>query len=217
MAFSSLGSCTPSSIGVGDPVVITFNANVEAGHTIGMFITTDTASVALSSVSDSNGHTWDIEQVSTSDGVAAVAFTKVTNPIVSGVDTVTLDFAGSVDYIIRGFEFSGLSSTEAGANTKGYTESSTYSLAITASDSGVQFVVFSFPVDFGFSDTTITGWTTLSVIDDGTDQSQQVYYKEVTAGSNTASNTIGASVAYFAAGVVLEYETLMPSNSVVWI
>ena len=96
--------------------------------------------------------------------------------------------------------------TVAASTFKNYTESTTYSLSMnnTSGEDAVMFAVFTFPFDFGIS-TTPAGWTKFADITDTADQQLLGFYKEIGTGVNTCSATLGVTVAYLAAGMILPY------------
>lgn len=202
MALSFVGAVTNEAVGAGDPVVLTMSSTVAAGSLIVVVAGGDSNSISLTNVTDSEGHTWTTVAPATSgSGNVMVAWALTTDTMTSGSDTISVNFSGSNDAMVRGYAFTGVDEAALVTNSKTYTESTTFSLGMTTPSAGVQFAIFTFPFDF-FT-TTISGWTKFADIQDGTDQCLLGFYKEVSAGTNTASKTLGTTVAYLAAGMVL--------------
>ena len=199
MALAALGAVSATHTATADPVDLDLSTDIAVGTTVIVPFGGDSNSVSLSSVSDSNGNSWDAAFVGEGQGNAGIAWSTLTTALAS-TDIIRLKFNKASDCMARAYAFTGITAAEINEATKGYTESATFSLGMSGS-AGVQFCVFAFPVDY-FT-TSISGWTRFSDIQDGTDQQLLAYYKEVSSGTQTCSRTIGSTIAYLAAGVRL--------------
>lgn len=202
MTLAALGAVTNERTSTVSTVSLSVTDDVAAGTVIVVPFGGDNNSVNLSSVSDTQGNTWDSVYRTSGQGNSGTAWVTVTNPLDSS-DTIRLIFNSSNDCTARGYAFTGITGAELVDGTKDYTESATFSLTLNAPSSGVMFATFQFPFDYFTA--SISGWTRYADIQDGTDQQLLAYYKEVSSGNNTCSRTIGATVGYLASGVVLPF------------
>lgn len=204
MAFSALGSLATPSTATGDPIVLTLSSNVSAGSLLLVVIGSDSSSITISGISDSQSNTWDFaESGSSGSGMAGIGWVRTTSSMASGVDTVSVNFSGSANAIVALYGFTGLRDVEDVDGSKAYTESDPQTIALTATAAGYMFAVFAYPFDFGIT-ANASGWTNFANIDDGTAQALLAFYKSVSAGSNTCSqDPTTSALAYYAAAVVL--------------
>lgn len=211
MAFSSLGAKSNERIATGDPVSVTLTGGLAVGDVLVVVTATDDSNRTLNGVTDSQGNTWTVYPNPRNNGSCAIAYTRVSSALNSG-QTVSLDWSSSTDTMAMLWGFRGLTVPNVGQGADDYTASATYAQSVTASDEGVMIVVFGFGFDYSFGGVTISGWSKIAEIDDNPDQSMQAYYKQVSAGSNTCSKTIGTSVGHVSAGVVLPYAVAAESR-----
>jgi hypothetical protein len=204
MALSYVGTASNEHKTPTSAVTLTISRTCAVGSIVVVVAGGDSNSISLTSVTDSMGNTYvTTPYISGGNGNVLFAWTKVTGQLVNG-DQIYLSYSGTNDVMARAHLFTGIDTPASVTATKDYTFGTpTYSLGMTSGTDGVQFCLFTFPFDY-FS-ATITGWTKFADIQDGTDQCLLGYYKEVTAGSNTCSRTVGSDIAYFAAGAVLPY------------
>jgi hypothetical protein len=202
MALAALGAVSAEWTGETDPLVLDMTSSVAAGSTIVIPLGGDSNSISISSATDSKSNTYDFDYRNSGSGMAACLWSTLDTALTTS-DTITVQFNATNDCMARAYAFTGIDDAELTSAGVSYTESNTYAITCSPASSGVMFAVFSFPFDY-FS-ASITGWTTLTSIQDGTDQQLLAYYKEVSAGSNTASKTVGSVVAYLAVGMVLPY------------
>jgi len=204
MAFVDNGSIIPSTVSVSDPIVITVNRDVEPGEVAVLFITNDGSNVSVSGVTDSSSNSWTVYQFGNTAGRAAIAYALIETQLDNASDTISVNMSSGHRTIVRGAGYSGLTAVRDSEASKA-AEEAAYSLSWTATDDGMAFVVFGFPVDYAFGDDDITGWEQEFVTDDLTGlQSQQVFRRDEAAGSVSCSNT-APTVYYLAAGILLPY------------
>lgn len=206
MTFAATGPITSEHTGVTTNLSLPMTSSVPAGSVIVFAAGHDSVSTGVTALSDTASNTYDWTDLVSSSGGVTAGWAYVDNGLVSGSDTIDATWSGSTDAMARAYAFSGLSDQEVTSSTKGYTESTTYSLSLnnTSGEDAVMFALFSFPFDFGVSDTP-SGWTKFVDITDGTDQQLLGYYKLIGTGVNTCTESVGATVAYFAAGMILPY------------
>lgn len=208
MALTSLGTVTNQHTGAGDPVNLTVSQTLSPGTVVIFAGGNDSNNVSVNLISDTGSNSWDGNDGTSSSGDANCSWMRVATTLDIG-DTITIDWSGATDSCARCYGFRGISDSEIRRGTKAYTESTTYSLSLnnTSSSDAVMFAVFHFPFDYGIS-TFPSGWTRFADITDGTDQQMLGFYKDVTTGTHTCSATVGTTVAYIAAGVILPYSNI---------
>jgi hypothetical protein len=205
MTYTYHGACSNEYIGDYDPLTMRMLSSVPAPRLVLVAEGGDTASVNLSSVTDDKSNTYDWSWVSSSSGGnVLLAWSQVTASLTS-TDDVVVNYDRSNDVMAQVHSFSGLGEDEITKGTKAYTESTTFSITLNPSQSGLMIALFTFPYDYFTA--TPSGWTRFVDIRDGTDQQLLGYYKAVSAGSNTCSYNLGSVVAYLASAVVLPYVT----------
>lgn len=204
MAFASNGSFIPSTMTTADPIVITVNRNVDVGDVAVLFFFNSANNVTISSITDSEGNDWNDTGYVNSEGNISIATAMIHNALTNGVSTISINCSSATRTIVRGSTYEGITADWSSEGNK-YAEGSNYSLSWTADEEGVAFVAFGFPFDYVFADDDIPGWTQVFVTDDLTGlHSQQVFRKEVEAGTVTCGNT-SPSIPYLAQGIVLPY------------
>jgi len=210
VSFAALGAVSATHTATDDPVDLDLTTGIAAGTTVVVPFGGDSSSVSSVAVTDSAGNTWDWAYRTAGQGNAGIAWCTLAEPLTSS-NIIRLNFSSNNNCAARAYAFTGITDAELVEGTKGYTESSTFSLALSAASSGVQFCSFLFPYDY-FS-TTISGWTRFANIQDGSEQCLMAFYKEVSSGSQTCSKNIGSSIAYLAAGVRLPYGEATPPTT----
>jgi viroplasmin and RNaseH domain-containing protein len=168
----------------------------------------------VTAVTDSQGHSYDVVQEVSSNVSVFIAAAVATSGLTTS-HSVSINWSSSTDTIAQVYAIRGVELPNVGEDTDAYTESTTYSQSVTASESGVMIAAFAFPDDYLFGGVTISGFTKLIEDDhlhseglpEETGHSLQAYYDAVSSGVNICSKTIGASVAHVSAGVVLPYGT----------
>lgn len=206
MTFAATGPITSEHTGVTTNLSLPMTSSVPAGSVIVFAAGHDSVSTGVTALSDTASNTYDWTNATSGSGGVTAGWAYVDNGLVSGSDTIDATFTGSSDAMARAYAFSGVSDQEVTSTFKNYTESTTYSLSMnnTSGEDAVMFAVFTFPFDFGIS-TTPAGWTKFVDITDTADQQLLGFYKEIGTGVNTCSATLGVTVAYLAAGMILPY------------
>ncbi len=202
MALAALGAVSAEHAGSIDPLVLDMTSSVAAGATVIIPFGGDSNSIFVNSTTDSKSNTYDTLYTSAGTGMAGIAWSTLGVALTTS-DTITINFTAANDCMARAYAFTGIDEEEDVRGHVEYTESLTYSITLSPASTGVMFAAFSVPFDYFTAD--ITGWTRFASIQDGTDQQLLAYYKEVSAGSNTASKTLSSVVGYLAAGMVLPY------------
>ncbi len=210
MALAALGAVSAEWTGPADPLVLDMTSSVAAGATVVIPVGGDSNSITVTTVSDTKGNSYRSNFTSSGTGNAGLIWSTLDTALTSS-DTISINFSGSNDSMARAYAFTGIDVAQTVDGQVAYTESVTYAQTLVAPSVGVMFVCFSFPFDYFTA--SITGWTTLTSIQDGTDQQLLAYYKEVSAGSNTATKTIGSVVGYLAAGMVLPYTSVTTTTT----
>jgi len=206
MTFASVGPVTSQHTGAVTNLSLPMTSSVGAGGVIVFAAGHDSVSTIVTALGDTASNTYDWTNATSGSGGVTAGWTYVENGLASGSDTIDATFTGSSDAMARAYAFSGVSDQEVTSTFKNYTESTTYSLSMnnTSGADAVMFAVFTFPFDFGIS-ATPTGWTKFADITDTADQQLLGFYKEIGTGVNTCSATLGVTVAYLAAGMILPY------------
>lgn len=206
MTFASVGPVTSQHTGAVTSLSLPMTSSVGAGGVIVFAAGHDSVSTIVTALGDTASNTYDWTNATSGSGGVTAGWTYVENGLASGSDTIDATFTGSSDAMARAYAFSGVSDQEVTSTFKNYTESTTYSLSMnnTSGADAVMFAVFTFPFDFGIS-ATPTGWTKFADITDTADQQLLGFYKEIGTGVNTCSATLGVTVAYLAAGMILPY------------
>ena len=206
MTFASVGPVTSQHTGAVTNLSLPMTSSVGAGGVIVFAAGHDSVSTIVTALGDTASNTYDWTNAVSAVGGVTAGWAYVENGLASGSDTIDATFTGSSDAMARAYAFTGVSDQEVTSTFKNYTESTTYSLSMnnTSGEDAVMFAVFTFPFDFGIS-TTPAGWTKFADITDTADQQLLGFYKEIGTGVNTCSATLGVTVAYLAAGMILPY------------
>lgn len=200
MAFSVVGPICPQHRGATSTIVLDLDSSVPAGNLALVIFGGNSNTVALTSVVDSNGNTWDTSYIGAAEGTGniGIAWSEISSAL-DASDTITISFPETNDSSARAYNCSGAGANELVKGTKSYTEA-TFSHSLTNSGGGVQIEAFIFPFDWAFTPSA-SGWTTGGEFDDGVDQVVFWCWKEVGSGSNTCTGS--HNIPHLAAGVVL--------------
>jgi hypothetical protein len=202
MAFSVVGTICPQFRGIAaSSIVLDLNASCPAGELALVIFGGDSNTVALTSVSDSNGNTWTTTYVGSAEGNGNVGIAwSMISAGLDNSDTITIAFAESNDSHAQAYRCTGAQATAHVTGTKTYTSGVTWAHGLTTGSAGVQIEVFQFPFDWSWTPTAAS-WTKGGEFDDAADQTLAWFYKEVSAGTNTCTGT--GTISHLAAGVVL--------------
>jgi hypothetical protein len=208
MAFASIGPVTSQDTGSTSASVLTMTSTVPVGTLVVVVAGHDSSLIEISSIVDAGSNSWEWDEISSSSGYCAVAWSLLDTQLDSGSDEITVDWNGTADVMVRAYAFSGVSAADVTSSSKVYTESTSYTFSMnnTSGEDALMIAAFCFPFDFGVSDTP-TGWTKFSSITDTADSETLAFYKQIGTGVNTLTESVGVTVAYVSAGVILPYLT----------
>lgn len=200
MAFSVVGPASAQSDSTVSTINLSVTTTIPVGDMVLVVFGGDSNTVALSSVSDSNGNTYDWAYIGASEGNGniGIAWATVTSELNTS-DTISISYGEANDSQARAYHCTGAQANEITTGTKTYT-TGTWSITLNPASAGVMIAAFEFPFDWSWTP-TVSGWTKGGEFDDGADQTCAWFYKSVSAGSNTCSGS--GSLSHLAAAVVL--------------
>lgn len=208
MAFSVVGPICPQHRGSTTTIVLDLDSSVPAGNLCLVIFGGDSNTVALSSVSDSNGNTWTTTYIGSAEGNGniGIAYSLISSAL-DASDTISIAFAETNDSHARAYNCTGATASAHVAGTKTYTDGGSFAHSLNTPTAGVQIEAFQFSFDWAFTPSA-SGWTTGGEFDDNADQVLFWCWKEVSPGTNTCTGS--HVIPYLAAGVVLA--TIIPKT-----
>lgn len=209
------GAATAASYATTSSRNLTMTTNVTVGKVLVVAFGGSRGGVSpvmdLSSITDSNGHTWDTVSFASTVRHVGLAWTKITTQMDSGVDTVTItwDQTPTENAFARGYIFGGVTDQEMDKDTNYSTPSDTDTsvVALTATGQGAGIGFAHWTNEYGVTVSENNSYTEIDNYSDSTGGDVAYYsliWKDITSpGTDSPSETLIVTSTWAMAGVLL--------------